>query len=90
MKKDKHNASKSNVTWYEMSWDAVSEEVHHQNSAGNEQHSTFRVNIVALSALNVAGNCPGQVGHALYSQLLRQVLLGNDEKKRKVWNCFAK
>lgn len=59
-----------------MSWDAVGEEVHHQDSAGNEQHSTLGVNVVALGALNVAGDRAGQVAHALHSQLLCQVLLG--------------
>lgn len=42
-----------------MSGDAVSEEVDHQDSAGDEQHSSFSVNIIALSALHVAGHCPG-------------------------------
>lgn len=54
-----------------MSRDAVSEEVHHQDSAGDKQHSPLSVNIIALIALDIAGDRPGQVGHAFYSQLLR-------------------
>lgn len=54
-----------------MSRDAVSEEVHHQDSAGDKQHSSLSVNIIALIALDIAGDRPGQVGHTFYSQLLR-------------------
>lgn len=64
-----------------MSRDAVSEEVDHQNSAGDKQHSSFGVNIIAVSALDVAGDRPGQVGHTLYSQLLCQILLRRERKK---------
>lgn len=64
-----------------MSGDAVSEEVDHEDPAGDEQHSTLCVNIVALSALDVAGDRPGKVGHTLHSQLLREILLRTDDKR---------
>lgn len=58
-----------------MSRDAVSEKVHNKNSAGDKKHSSLSVNMIALGVLDVAGDCPGQVGHPLHTQLLRQILL---------------
>lgn len=58
-----------------MSRDAVSEEVDHKDPAGDKQHSSFSVNIIALIALDITGNCPWQVGHTLYTQLLCEILL---------------
>lgn len=58
-----------------MSRDAVSEEVDHQDSAGDKQHSPLRVNIITLCAVDVAGHGPGQVGHALHTQLLCEIFL---------------
>lgn len=63
-----------------MSRDAVSEEVDHQDSAGDKQHSSLGVDIKTLSALHIAGDCPGQVGHTLNSQLLREILLRREDK----------
>lgn len=68
-----------------MSRDAVREEVDHQNPAGDKQHSSFSVNIIALSALDIAGDCPGQVGHTLYSQLLCKILLRREDKKESIF-----
>lgn len=67
-----------------MSRDAVSEEVHHQDSAGDKQHPPLGVNIMALGALHIAGDRPGQVGHALHSQLLREILLRGFRAREKV------
>lgn len=67
-----------------MSRDAVSEEVDHQDSAGDKQHSPLSVNIIALGALDIAGHCPGKVGHTLHSQLLREILLRREDKKESV------
>jgi len=71
------------LTRYEMSRDAVGEEVDNQDPAGDEQHPSLRVDVIALGAVDVAVHRPGQVGHALRSQLLREILLGKREKSRK-------
>ena len=63
-----------------MSRDAVSEEVDHQDSTGDEQHSSLGVNGVTPGALDVAGHRPGQVGHALDPQLLREILLRREDE----------
>lgn len=63
------------MTCYEVSRDAVSEEVDNKNSAGDKEHSSFSVDFIALSVLDVTGYCPGQVGHFLHTQLLCKVLL---------------
>lgn len=62
-----------------MSGDAIKEKVHHQDSAGDEQHPSLGVNAVALGALDVAGHRPGQVGHALHPKLLREILLRRNQ-----------
>lgn len=61
--------------------DAVGEEVDHQDPAGDEQDSPLGVNVVALSALDVAGDCPGQVGHTLQPQPLREILLRGKNRR---------
>lgn len=58
-----------------MSRDAVSEKVDDKNPAGDKKHSSFSVNIIALGVLDVTGDCPGQVGHTLNTQLLCKILL---------------
>lgn len=63
-----------------MSRDAVGEEVDHQDPAGDEQHASLGVDVVALCAVDLAGHGPGQVGHPLHSQLLREILLRRQEK----------
>ena len=74
-----------------MSGDAVCEEVNHQDSAGDKQHSSLSVHIVAFIVLDVAGHRPGQVGHTLHSQLLREILLRGESKKDSIfyWTCFS-
>lgn len=67
-----------------MSRDAVCEEVNHQDPAGDKQHSSLSVHIVALSALDIAGHRPGQVGHTFNSQLLREILLRGESKKDSI------
>lgn len=66
-----------------MSRDAVSKEVDHQDSAGDKQHTSFSVEVMALSTLDIAGDCPGQVGHTLYSQLFREVLLRRERQEKQ-------
>ena len=64
-----------------MSRDAVSEEVHHQDSAGDKQHPSLSVNVITLSALDIAGDRPRQVGDSLHSQLLREILLRKKDEQ---------
>lgn len=68
-----------------MSRDAVREEVHHQDSAGDKQHPSLGVNIVTLSALDIAGHRPGQVGHTLHSQLLCEIFLRRQDEKKQAF-----
>lgn len=74
-----------------MSRYAVSEKVDNKNSAGDKKHSSFSVNIIALSVLDVTGYCPGQVGHTLDTQLLFKILLrrkgylSEESSKKKSW-----
>lgn len=71
------------MTCYEMGRDAVGEEVHHKDSAGDKQNSALGVNIVTLGAVHVARDRPGQVGHTLYLQLLCEVFLSKTGRRRR-------
>lgn len=73
-----------------MSRDAVSQEVHHQDSAGHKQNSTLCVDIITLCAVNITGHHPGQMVNTLHTQLLREILLrrANNNNKKTYENTF--
>lgn len=52
------------LTWYEVGRNFVCEEIHHQDAAGDEQDAALSVDLIALTALYVAGYGARKVAHS--------------------------